>query len=808
MGEPLYRRRWPVLIGAGLLLVAALGLGSRVTLDSDVMTVLPQGNREVADYQAVLSSFRGLDRILVDVGRPGTAFDPAVVAVAESLTAILPESPLVTRVGGRYGLEQLASAHAVLSRHRAEVFSAEAASAAESLLTDAAIAERLASVRRQLVSFPDPVTARMFRADPLGLDQLFLALVPAPTATTAGAQVVDGWLWSADGSHLLLFAEPASTELDSVRGRELAAWVSSAAARARAETEAPTDLQVAHLSRFRAAADNEAVIRADITRTMWLSTLGIALVLVLAFGPNLRVLLVFVPAACGGAVALGALAAVYGRISPLVVGCGSIVLGISVDYGVHLLFHAGHGDGGRAAVRATWRPILVAAGTTVTALLSLQASALPGHRQLGLFAAVGVIAAAAAALLVLPVLLPRRLTSPSTRLAAAVAASTGRLIAAVRRHRRPVAVAVVAVSIAAALAARHLEVETDLARFNAMSPAATDDARLIGEVWGSPLGQVSVVVTGPSLDAALDAASGVQTWLAGQGDVASVQTIAGLVPDRATQAENRVRWQQFWSPARVADVRARLDRALAERGFAAASFAPFWEALAAPSAGRDLSLADFADTPLADVLATWVDLGEDGVARVLVRCAFAATVPVAERSGRLRAAFPAALVADGQHMVASLSAVAYRELVKMSVIAFVVVVGLVVPFSRGPREGVVLGLCLLVTFLWSLGLLAVLGEPVNMMSSLLAIFVFGLVDDYVVFLLHADEERGEHPAMTVAAVLVAALTTLIGFAALMVADHPSLVSVGTTTVVGVTAGLVAALVLVPLLGRPVAPTSS
>jgi predicted RND superfamily exporter protein len=60
--------------------------------------------------------------------------------------------------------------------------------------------------------------------------------------------------------------------------------------------------------------------------------------------------------------------------------------------------------------------------------------------------------------------------------------------------------------------------------------------------------------------------------------------------------------------------------------------------------------------------------------------------------------------------------------------------------------------------------------------------------------------------MTVAAVLVAALTTIIGFAALTVADHPSLVSVGTTTVVGVAAGLVAALVLVPLLGRPVAPT--
>jgi uncharacterized protein len=51
------------------------------------------------------------------------------------------------------------------------------------------------------------------------------------------------------------------------------------------------------------------------------------------------------------------------------------------------------------------------------------------------------------------------------------------------------------------------------------------------------------------------------------------------------------------------------------------------------------------------------------------------------------------------------------------------------------------------------------------------------------------------------AVLVSGLTTLLGFGALVLADHPALHSIGLTVLIGIAAAIPAALFVVPSLAR-------
>ncbi len=109
----------------------------------------------------------------------------------------------------------------------------------------------------------------------------------------------------------------------------------------------------------------------------------------------------------------------------------------------------------------------------------------------------------------------------------------------------------------------------------------------------------------------------------------------------------------------------------------------------------------------------------------------------------------------------------------------------------------------------TLGLLGLLGVPINLISSLFVAFVFGCGVDYSVFLLANALGRyrgtGSHTEATCGSVMLSALTTLCGFVAMMLSRYPTLFSIGVTGAVGMSSSLAFAFLLVPGLTRVVLP---
>jgi hypothetical protein len=89
-----------------------------------------------------------------------------------------------------------------------------------------------------------------------------------------------------------------------------------------------------------------------------------------------------------------------------------MVIGIGVDYGVHLLHRFYESGGHVEAVAGTARAVAVAALTTVVGFGSLVLSHFPGLRSMGIAAILGALCTAIASITVLPVALSRRALGP------------------------------------------------------------------------------------------------------------------------------------------------------------------------------------------------------------------------------------------------------------------------------------------------------------------------------------------------------------------------------------------------------------
>jgi predicted RND superfamily exporter protein len=155
------------------------------------------------------------------------------------------------------------------------------------------------------------------------------------------------------------------------------------------------------------------VISAELRRIVWddavkALVLGVVLVFLLMWadlGGPARALLALLPLAVGMVWMLGAMAVFGFRLNFFNIFVLTMIVGIGVDYGVHLLHRWYETGGDRSQVGETAKAIAVAALTTVVGFGSLVLSHYPGLRSVGAAAILGAVSTAILGITLLPALL-------------------------------------------------------------------------------------------------------------------------------------------------------------------------------------------------------------------------------------------------------------------------------------------------------------------------------------------------------------------------------------------------------------------
>jgi predicted exporter len=627
----------------------------------------------------------------------------------------------------------------------------------------------------------------LFPSDPTGemlhiIDQL--QRLPAP-ATRDGVWV------SSDGARALAVAQTAAAgsdtdaqelSLGAIRGAFAAAVRESGgnAASLRLRLSGPGVFAVAARAKIKHAAERLSIV----------SSILVVALLFAAYRSLPALILGMLPVATGAVVGIAAVALGFGAVHGITLGFGITLIGESVDYSIYFFVQSRRRLQQNGAASSSWQQrwwptIRLGMLTSVCGFASLLPSGFPGLAQLGLYSIAGLIAAALVTRFVLPALLPREFAIHDV---APLGRGVARTLRPVRRLPGSSVAALGALLALAALAALYRH-QGDLwnRELSALSPISATEQRA-DEKLRADLGAADVrdmvIVTGATLEFVLRGAERAAQVLGGLVDakaIAGFDSPANYLPSFATQTARRD------SLPDAAQLRENLRRATADLPVQSDRLQPFVDAVEAARQAPLVTAQDLQGTSLRSGFDALI-LHQQNRWNALLPLHSPALqqIDTARVAAALRAAhLDEARVLDLKQESDALYAAYLSEAIRLSAAGFfgiIVLLGLALrDVLRVARVLAPLGLSVLSVA----AALASSGVELTILHLVGLLLIVAVGSNYALFFdRQAALHDGGSEALTLASLVIANASTVIGFGLLSFSRVPVLVALGTTVAPG------------------------
>ncbi len=620
------------------------------------------------------------------------------------------------------------------------------------------------------------------------------------TGSTAPAELA-GYFASPDGTILAVMARPNMLSIDMATARSLVYRTESLIAEVLDGFPDPKP-RVEVGGGYRNRVVEYDSILSDIRNSFLVSFLLIA-VLIIVFFRSLRPLpLIFFPLLLGIILTLAFTRGMgFEKLNIITAFIGGILLGMGIDFGVHLTsryFHERSGAALQEALVATMqgcgRALVTAGATTSGALFLLFISRFRGFWEFGLIAGMGVLVTMVVFFLFFPVfallqekILPLKARVPWTWPFKPQTPTAGFPV-------KSLAVLVVFLLVSVAFlpwGLSRLEFETNLRRLSGNPSTTVQYGKAMGD-RASPT--VMLCDNAKDCKHLTDHFSDLLNRPLPHPEIRDMMSIHTFLPEN--QEEKLVLLAQIRK--QLEDARGWADESLEKRIERYLEYVP--------------------QTPLTmDNLPDWLRLrfteanGEVGrflyiyparetwnaheAAQLKMAIAQVDLEPMGGQPGsRAQAASSSFILVEILDMVR-------KEGYFIIPAALLLVFLLLLLDFRSPLSALVVTLPLLAALLWIAGLMPLLGQRLGLYNMVVISTIIGTGIDASVHLFHAARENPDDPRpaffRTGLAVGMAALTTMVGFAGMMWVGHGGLSSIGRLATIGISATLLCAVILVP-----------
>lgn len=650
--------------------------------------------------------------------------------------------------------------------------------AADARLSDAGLHEAAGELLAQLQGPMSALVSRIAPSDPfLVLPSVFEGLASSQAGSIAR---FDGRYATEDGRYAIFFLSTHAGAFENAAQAPVLEGIRQHFAQLNDRYDGRLTLEMSGVNRISIAS--QEMIESDIRRISILSTLVMMLLLFSLFrGPRVA-LLAMMTILTGVLAALSVSMLLFGRVHGISLAFGASLIGLAVDYIVHLYSHhaeAPDGQGPQQTLKEIWPALRMAASTALVGFFVLGYSGFPGLREVAVFAVVGLSVALATLRYVVVLWMPETIAASRIRsgLADGLAWGFVRLYAAPR-----VAWAFMAV-VLLVLAVGLPRVEwsgslVDAGRLD--GPLTEEEERVRARV--SRFDQSRFIASyGADLEAALQSAEAVQEVLDAEEGVGGYASISRLLPSKQRQRALAERLQES------SELRSRFEQAFGETGFRPEMFAPFYAQLEG-ELPEVLDAEMLRDTPLASLVDNFVVELEEGVAVL----SFLYQVSDSDALAAALARVPGAVYIDQASMMQELGGAQRGRTLLIVILGLALICAALAWRYRHWRDvvGVLLPSFLAVALTWAI--LALLGQAVDLVTASASLMIVSLGVDYGVFLVDARASHGPRLRSSLLGIAVAGTTTLAGFGLLALSSYPLLFRIGLTAWIGVTAAMVLA----------------
>lgn len=646
------------------------------------------------------------------------------------------------------------------------LFSAQIQTETEPKIAVPAISQQFARYYEELFSFQSIATTEHMTHDPFNLTDIILNGWSKIGQGVQTLNFTDGFLTSEDGTIMAGLYDTNAAVSDISAAQKLQRFFADF------QSLLPKDIRVFFVGGLRYTLENALLIKRDLQVVTLAGLLCLTGVFVCFFRTK-RALLVYLLPLLVLAPAAWATQLIFGHISGITLGFGSVVVGLSVDYAIYIYFALQQSQVAADTVvskisKHLWCNFL----TSGLCFVALLFSSIEVFQQIAVFALIALSLAFFIAVRVLPTYFK----TPTVTVARPP-------IHVKEVKSLPFRLAVLASILLVGFGAwglTHLSLNSNLNALNSTSDTFIKDKRIAEQLFPSDRGAL-LFALGNNREEALINNEQLSSKIPGG------LPISELFVSQKTRVQNLNRWKGFWNPARVNLAQNLLQTEAQKYGFNMHAFAPFWTWLQndSTSSGFDFALWYNPIAKISDQLYAVVNIVPNN--------------PLYTR------------IADGVHSVFISTSALQKDLVQSVKKEATQVVCLALLFNfialwllfRSLKETllcfvpVVLGGCFL------FGCLALFQVQVNLFGLIFLPLLIGLGLDYAIFQLMKYRSKQEDlaPLYSTRALLAAGLSTLAGFGVLVLAKHAVLFMMGVCALVGIGGTVLVSLFILPALWK-------
>ena len=826
---------WCLGVAFLLTVAAVLSVVDRLSIEMDMSELLPEDSEVARIRRDAVFDFGSFDFMLgvLEAREPGQQelLREAATQVAEALR----DPRFIQRVTYRLDPltfsgtpEEEASAMALLTE---EDWAALERSVSE---------ERIGMQIRHLAGLLQGPISQAQRRQRLRDPFNFARVIEERVQVKSGPLKVnlnENYFMSADGQMLLLLLWPTESSTDVAFARELDGFLRATREGLLARNPSWSDEQGPALDLQFAGAHMDTIadtrtVREDFVRTSMVSLAAVLALFLLAFRRPEALLFVAVPLVLGVAWTLGLASWYPGRLTQVTMAFGAILVGLGIDFSVHLynryLEEMNRGAQVREAIRVaiseTGPGIIAGAMTTIIAFFGMMITSFVGFRELGLVAGMGIFCCLVAVLMTLPPLLAHAGAGPMGKFTARPMSTFGlrRFYFTVAAYPRITVVVGLVVVIFLGLHAREIGFEDDFRQLRQPSNEATALRDRIKSRFQVPSSQVIVILKNETLEGVLaDNDRLYQNILAAESlyPLIAKDSLRYFAPSPETQRRALARMADY----DLERVRNSIRRQAEQNRLSPAVFDPFLERQALSRIDEQGPPIDLSSLTNDERLRAFTRLSQRYITneggdtwRVVTRL-YPPPTPDWESGipGPFLEALSEGLTVQPEITGPTIIQQELRRIITADLAITVLVVlaavflYLVIYFeSIGRAVLSLIPVCM--ALLCMLGTMHLLGMKLHYMNIIALPMIVGIGVDAGLHLLqryYEDERRNLRAAITRTgrAVVITSMTTMLGFGSLSLAHFQGLRELGLLAIIGVLYTMFGALLVLPAVLRMLDP---
>lgn len=780
----------------GLFILLSIG-ASRITIEEDVSRFFPNDTK-IDKLTRVFQDSKFAEKLVVMVSLKDStakANPDSLIGYTEALVEDLQQNtgPYIKNINYKVDDQLALQMFSTLHDYLPIFLNDQDYKAIDSLTQPEALGKALQNNYQQLISPAGIVLKRIIAKDPVGISMLAVKKLK-DVQYDENYELYENYILTKDHRYLMLFIVPTYPPNDTGHNTNMVEAIDGSLSRL--ELNHP-DVHASYFGAAAVAAGNATQLNKDIILTV---SLMVVLLIVFLFGflrKTTAPLLILIPVLFGGLFALSSIYLIKGSVSVLAIAAGSVILGIAVNYSLHFLSHLRHAANVREAIKDLVYPMTIGSTTTVLAFFCLQFANAGVLKDLGLFAGFSLVGASLSSLIFLPQLVKDNFFGSIHRVTWVDQISSYEL-----ESNKYLVYFILLLTPVLYYFAGQVKFNNDMNSLNFMCENLKQSEAELNKVNEFSLRSVFLVTSGPTLEAALrnnDEISPLLNDLKQKGIINKFSSISGFILSDSLQRQRIEKWNSYWTPEKKAQVSRIVHEEGAKLKFSPVLFANFDSLInknyvpADKEALQNIRVSFFDDyitekeNEVSIVTLAQVDVNKK---ETLYQRLEASNKVHALDKSMLTNAFVKLVHADFNFIVTFTSVLVF--------------VALLIAYGRIELT-LITFIPMLITWIWILGIMALVGIQFNIINVMISTFVFGLGDDYSIFImdgLQQEYRTGKKSLPSIkTSIFLSAITTISGLGVLIFAQHPALRSIAAVSIIGIVCVFVMSQTLEPFFFR-------